>query len=421
MSAGKGRIAGLVRRMIPRGTRGRPKHEEYDYVLIGAGSAGCVLANELSSDPSKPRVLLLEAGGWDWNPLIHIPAGVYSVFKEPGINWNMESEPAPSAAGRSIELPRGKVVGGSSAINAMVYMRGHPKDYDFWASEHDLPEWSFDRCLPYFKRCETSDRGASAFRGDRGRLSVTRGSMKNPMYEAFIEAGKQSGQGTSEDLNGYRPEGVARLDRTASPEGRRCSAADAHLLPALSANSNLELVTHAEVTSISFEGRRATGVNIASSGNSDSITKVRAAREVILSAGAIKTPQLLMLSGVGDKDYLLREHGIACVAHLPGVGSNLQDHACINVAFHASSGGRAHSLDYLAHPIHKAIAGAQWFASGKGPASSNIWEAGGLVRGQHGGFDPRSEGNIDAPNLQYHFCPVFSSYTGSKLSMLPGF
>jgi len=194
-------LPGLLRRMLPPAARALER--EYDYVIVGAGSAGCLLANELSAGGSE-QVLLLEAGGWDWNPFIHIPAGVYQVFKDPSINWNLESEPEPACQGRRIELPRGKVVGGSSAINAMVYMRGHPLDYDGWAAQ-GLPGWAFAHCLPYFKRCETSDRGASEYRGGSGRLQVTQGNLSNPMYSALLEAGAQSGQGTSPDLNGHKP------------------------------------------------------------------------------------------------------------------------------------------------------------------------------------------------------------------------
>ena len=427
------RVSNLLRRVVPRGSSSpravAATKREYDYVIVGAGSAGCVLANELSADGSS--VLLLEAGGWDWNPLVHIPAGVYSVFKDPSINWNMESEPEPSAGDRRIELPRGKVLGGSSSINACVYMRGHPRDYDRWAAEHALPEWSFDHVLPYFKRCETSDRGESDYRGGSGRLSVTQGKMDNPLYEALLEAGAQSGQGVSDDLNGYRPEGVARLDRTTTPAGRRSSAADAHLFPAL-ARENLDLVTGAEVAGVVMEGGKAVGVRVLSgdgieggsgrlSLSSDDVVEIRASKCVVLSAGSIKTPQLLMLSGIGDRKEL-EEHGISCAVHLPGVGGNLQDHACINTAYHFKEGGDKHaSLAHLSQPWHKVGAGAQWILTGGGPAASNIWEGGGLVYGQHGGFDANGEDSIDAPNLQYHFCPVFSSYDGAELSLVPGF
>lgn len=394
----------------------RELQKEYDFVIVGAGSAGCMLANELSADGTK-EILLLEAGGWDWNPLIHIPAGVYSVFKDPSLNWNMETESEPACEGRNIELPRGKVVGGSSAINAMVYMRGVPSDYDSWREIHGLDDWGFESVLPYFKACETSDRGESEFRGGKGRLSVTQGSMENPMYTALMEAGVSSGQGVSEDLNGYKPEGVARLDRTATPEGRRCSAADAHLLPALG-RPNLTLVTGRLVERVAIEGSCATGVHIASIASlpgENETTFVEARESVVLSAGAIKSPQLLCLSGVGPKDHLA-EHDIECIHHLPGVGANLMDHACINTAFACSPdslGARA-SLSHLSQPLQKLKVGAQWLLTGNGPCASNIWEAGGLVYGQE-------HGHLHAPNLQYHFTPVFSSYNGLELELIPGY
>ena len=177
---------------------------EYDYIIVGAGSAGCVLANRLSEDPQH-RVLILEAGPMDRKLMVHIPAGVYHAYKDPSINWNYESEPEANCDNRQIQLPRGKIIGGSSSINSMVYMRGHPMDYDRWEREFGLKEWSFDQCLPYFKRCESSDRGESVWRGGSGPLGVTRGTLQNPLFDALYEAGEQSGQGTSDDLNGYKP------------------------------------------------------------------------------------------------------------------------------------------------------------------------------------------------------------------------
>ena len=198
----------LLKRLVPPARK--PLARSVDYVIVGAGAAGCVLANELSSS-GQDSVVVVEAGPWDSNPLIHIPAGVYTVFKDPSINWNMESEPEPELDGRVVELPRGKVVGGSTSINAMVYMRGHPMDYDGWGDRHGLDTWRFEDCLPYFRRCETSDRGESAFRGGAGRLEVASGSTANPLFDAFLRAGREAGQGSSEDLNGFRPEGVSRL------------------------------------------------------------------------------------------------------------------------------------------------------------------------------------------------------------------
>ena len=455
----------LARRLVPplsSAGGGALKQREFDYVIVGAGSAGCVLANELSADGSK-EVLVVEAGGWDWNPLIHIPAGVYSVFKDPSLNWNLQTEPEPGCDGRRVELPRGKVVGGSSSINAMVYMRGHPLDYDGWAERDGLgDEWRWDRCLPYFKRCESSDRGASEHRGGQGRLEVTKGAMDNPLYEALIEAGAQSGQGVSDDLNGYKPEGVARLDRTATRDGRRCSAAEAHLVPALE-RPNVTLVTNHLVERLDLEGGGGGGGGGSSSSSSSSsgggrakargihlrqagggTVTVRARESVILSAGSIKTPQLMMLSGLGPREHL-EEHGIQCVRDMPGVGSNLQDHACINTAFTCTAPGMA--LDYLAQPHHKLAVGAQWLLDGSGVCASNVWEAGGLVYsggaagkaaaeatgggggGSGGGSSSSSSyqyGKHDYPNLQYHFAPVYAEYrgkgeSGGGLDLIAGF
>ncbi len=262
LSVQMARVARILRRVgtALRRWRNPVLQSEYDYIIVGAGSAGCLLANELSQCGTK-QVLLLEAGDWDWNPMIHIPAGVYSVFKTPSLNWNMETEPEPECDGRRIELPRGKVVGGSSAINAMIYMRGHPLDYDGWARDFDLPDWSFDKCLPYFKRCETSDRGERTYRGRSGRLMVTKGQLDNPMYDAFIEAGRTSGQGYSDDLNGREASGVARFCRTIAPDGSRSSAAEAHLHPALG-RPNLTLATGQLVSRVELEDDRAIGVRL---------------------------------------------------------------------------------------------------------------------------------------------------------------
>jgi len=233
--------------------------KEFDYIVLGAGSAGCVLANRLS-EQADLSVLIVEAGPLDRNLMIHIPAGVYRVFKDPSINWNYESEPEAQCHARNIDLPRGKVIGGSSSINSMVYMRGHPLDYDGWAANHGLADWSYAHCLPYFKRCESSTRGANAYRGDSGPLGVSQSALNNPLFDAMLAAGEQSGQGVSEDLNGYKPEGIARLDST-TRDGRRCSAATAHLKPALQ-RPNLTLKTNTMVRRIITHAGKATGVEL---------------------------------------------------------------------------------------------------------------------------------------------------------------
>ncbi|MGI9318663.1 MAG: choline dehydrogenase [bacterium] len=377
-------------------------HQEYDYIILGAGSAGCVLANELSEDPNN-SVLILEAGPMDRKLLIHMPAGVYSVYKDPSINWNYDSEAESQLENRNIMLPRGKVIGGSSSINSMVYMRGHPQDYDYWASRYALPAWSYERCLPYFKKCESSDRGASDWRGANGRLGVTRARLKNPLFDAFIEAGSQSGQGTTDDPNGYKPEGVARLDST-TKHGRRSSAAVAHLRPALS-RANLKLMHHALVTRIVIEHGRATGVEFKHGGE---LQVVHAAKEVILSAGAIKSPQLLMLSGVGPSGHISR-FNIAPIHHLPGVGQNLQDHLSISVIYEARKPVTFHNVG---SPLKKFLLGCQWLLTRRGFVASNIWEAGGHIRGYK---------EVEFPNLQYHFAPIHAEYTGTKIELFQAF
>ncbi len=370
----------------------------YDYVIVGAGSAGCVLANRLTED-GRHRVLVLEAGPMDRNLLIHIPAGVYKVFKDPKLNWNYRTEPEPELADRSVEIPRGKVVGGSSSINSMVYMRGHPLDYDRWQQEHGLAGWAYADCLPYFKAGEGSDRGSSDWRGGSGLLGVSRGSLDNPLFDAFLEAGGQAGQGQSEDLNAFQPEGVARLDST-KKNGRRCSAAVAHLRPALS-RDNLTLETGAMVHKLLVAGNRVGGIEYVRHGER---IRVEVAREVILSGGAINSPQALMLSGIGPADQL-RAHGITPLLDLPGVGQNLQDHPTVIVKFACT---KPVTIDYIGHPVHKAIAGARWLLDRSGIAASNIWEAGGLVRGNS---------SVPYPNLQYHFGPFGMSYDGMKLTL----
>jgi choline dehydrogenase len=367
----------------------------FDYIIVGAGSAGCVLANELSQDCGN-EVLILEAGPMDRNLLIHMPAGVYNVHKNPALNWNYESETEPGLGGRKMTLPRGKVLGGSSAINSMVYMRGHPQDYDHWANNHGLPAWSFEHCLPYFKKCEASDRGASDWRGAEGRLGVTRGKLDNPLFDAFLEAGEQSGQGRTDDPSGYDPEGLARLDST-KKDGRRSSAAVAHLKPALG-RPNLTLVTRALTQRILLEKGCAKGVQFSFRG---ALLNAYASKGVVVSAGAINSPQLLMLSGIGPTAHL-KDVGVVPRHHLPGVGQNLQDHLAISLAYESL---KPVTFDKVGHPVRKFLIGGQWLLTHKGFVASNIWEAGGLIRGYTA---------VEYPNLQYHFAPVFAVYHGAR-------
>ncbi len=375
---------------------------EYDYIILGAGSAGCVLANRLS-ESGEHSVLIVEAGPMDNKLLIHIPAGVHSVYKDPSINWNYQSEVEPDLEQRNIELPRGKVVGGSSSINAMVYMRGNPMDYDGWADQLGLKGWSYADCLPYFKRGETSERGGNAWRGDSGPLGVAQARLDNPLFDAILEAGKTSGQGYSDDLNGYQPEGLARLDSTIR-DGRRCSAADAHLKPALT-RPNLELVTHALVEQVLLENKRATGARFQHRGK---VQIIRANREVIVSCGAIKSPQVLMLSGIGPAKEL-NKHNITIRHEMPAVGQNLQDHLKILCSWRCT---RPITYQHVSRPWSKLKIGLRWLKSHDGFAASNIWEAGGLIRGNE---------SVDYPNLQYHFAPISATYEGRKIKLSQGF
>ncbi len=374
----------------------------FDYIIVGAGSAGCVLANRLGADPSV-SILVLEAGPMDRDLMIHIPAGVYRVYCDPKLNWNYETEPERELDERGVGVPRGKVVGGSSSINSMVYMRGHPLDYDGWAAAPGMAAWSYDQCLPYFKAGETYAGGADTWRGGEGPLGVCRGDFDNPLYDAFIDAGGQAGQGRSDDLNGHNPEGVARLDAT-KRHGRRCSAAVAHLRPALK-RGNVTLVTRAMVKRVALEGSRATGIVFDHKGVERT---AHADKEVILSGGAINSPQLLMLSGIGPADHL-RAHDITPVVDLPGVGQNLQDHACIILQYESLKSYPIHKVD---RPLRKALAGAQWVFTRGGVAASNIWEAGGLIR---------SNPEVEYPNLQYHFGPVGFEYHGTEIALKQAF
>ena len=378
------------------------KTQEVDYIIVGAGSAGCVLANALSRD-GQFQVLVLEAGPMDRDLLIHIPAGVYSAYRNPKINWNYHSAPEPALDNRSIFTPRGRVVGGSSSINSMVYMRGHPRDYDRWADEFGLTDWRFENCLPYFKAGESSDRGANEWRGGDGPLGVSHNVLQSPLIDAFLESGEQAGQGRSDDLNGFQPEGVARLDATRR-NGRRCSAAVAHLHPAL-ARPNLRLETGAIVDRLTWSGNRITGLTYQQGGTTITVS---AARETILCGGAINSPQLLMLSGIGPADHL-RDCGIDPVIDLPAVGQNLQDHATAVMQWESKKAFPLHRVD---RPLNKLAAGMRWMLRRDGLAATNIWEAGGLIRGND---------HVDYPNLQYHFGPVGADFVNDKIRLRQAF
>ncbi|MEM7224104.1 MAG: choline dehydrogenase [Pseudomonadota bacterium] len=366
---------------------------EYDVIIVGAGSAGCVLANRLSADPAL-KVLVIEAGSRRPGLYSTMPAGVYKAYKDPRINWNYQSEPEALMAGRRIPVPRGKVIGGSSAINSMVYLRGHPDDYDGWR-DVGAEGWSYRDCLPYFRRSETSDTGANSYRGDKGPLSVETGGLESAIFDGFLAAADRAGHPISEDLNGAQAEGFARLQCT-KKKGKRCSAAVAYLLPVL-ARPNLTLMTDTHVARVLIEQGRAVGVALKDG------RQIRASREVILSGGAINSPQLLMLSGVGPADHL-RDRGIPVVLDQPQVGANLQDHVDVLLTYRTT---KPISIAWLKSPLRQFAAGIEWFLTRGGIAASSIFELGGVFRGAPG---------VNRSNLQIHVAPVM--FTDSDQGML---
>lgn len=364
----------------------------FDYIIIGAGSAGCVLANRLSEDPNV-KVLLLEAGPRDWHPFIHMPAGLAKLVGQKGVNWNYDTAPEPQLDHRMLWWPRGKVLGGSSSINAMCYIRGVPGDYDDWAAR-GATGWDWANVLPYFKRSEGNRRGGDALHGGDGPLTVSDLRYTNPLSHAFVEAGKQAGFAQNADFNGPQQQGVGFYQVT-QRDGARCSAAVAYLAPA-KPRPNLHIRTGALARRILIENGRAVGVAYGQDGRD---IQVRAEREVLLSGGAINSPQLLMLSGIGPAAEL-REHGIAVAVDAPGVGANLQDHLDICTLQHST---QRVSYDRVGDA---AIAFNYYLRGHRGPGSSNIAEAGGFVRSQHAP-DERAD-------VQFHFVPAMLDDHGRR-------
>jgi choline dehydrogenase len=349
-----------------------------DYVIVGAGSAGCVLAGRLSEDPDV-NVLLIEAGGPDSIPELHIPAAFPAVFKS-SLDWDLLGEQEPGLGGRRLYLPRGRVIGGSGSVNAMIYLRGHRADFDEWAAA-GCDGWSYDDVLPYFKRAEDNERRADAFHGVGGPLSVSDSRSMQPLIETMLEAAVQAGYERIPDLNVDRPEGVSRFQLT-QRGGFRCSTADAYLNPALE-RDNLEVLSNAFVQRVAFEGGRAVGVELVRNGVAET---VRAEREVILSAGSYQSPALLMLSGIGPAEELA-PLGIAVREELP-VGRNLQDHCMAQLNYTTDEP----SLFGTFTPENFALLEEQ----GRGPLTSNIPEAGGFFR---------TRPELEAPDVEFHFAP----------------
>ena len=367
--------------------------KHYDYIIVGAGSAGCVLARRLSEE-NGIRLLVLEAGGSDNDLMLKIPAALSTPLLSDKHNWYYHTDPEPYMNGRRVYCPRGRVIGGSSSINGMMWVRGNPLDFDAWAG-NQLPQWDYAHCLPYFKRAETYERGGDDYRGDTGPVQVTSARLENELDRAFLDAAIQAGHPRSVDTNGAQQEGFGLCDRNIF-KGRRWSMADAYLRPAV-AQANVTIETGALCERVIFDGKRAVGIDYTHQGRSQ---QAFAERDVILCGGSINSPQLLLLSGIGDASHL-KEMGIDTLSHVPGVGRNLQDHLDLRIR-HKCKKPVSHYA--ASQGFGKLVAGLRWMITRGGVCASNFFEVAGYIRTNEA---------IEYPNLQSCFMAIAASYDGS--------
>jgi choline dehydrogenase len=369
--------------------------QEFDYIIIGAGSAGCVLANRLSEDPSC-RVLVLEYGGSDRSIFIQMPTALSIPMNGTKYNWKYMTLPEPGLGGRQVHCPRGKVLGGSSSINGLVYMRGHARDFDEW-EELGAKGWGYANCLPYFQRAEDWQGGGDSYRGAGGPLATNAGNgMKNPLYRAFVEAGHEAGYVTTDDPNGFMQEGFGPMHMTVK-DGVRWSTANAYLKPAMS-RPNLTVITHAMTRRVLLDGKHATGVEYDLQGQRHT---ARARREVLVSAGPIAAPHLLQRSGIGPA-AVLQKAGVPVLHDLPGVGENLQDHSEVYIQYACKE---PITLNGKMGLWSRFLIGAEWMLFARGLSVTNHFESGGFIR---------SDAALQWPDIQFHFLPAAMRYDGKK-------